>query len=241
MTQRTDGVPPDCMDTAALTAYMGWKDTAVARTLNNRAKKRREQNDIRPADLPAPAGHIDTVRGPRPYWRKADIDAWRAVRPGTMREQNAPAEGLRRCNTCQEVKPLAAFYMYKDTRTDPPRMVPTARCRQCANEGNQAYYEANYETRRAYGRAYSKKHRRRDRAAKYGLTAEQLTAMETEQEGRCLICHEEPGRLVIDHCHDTGAVRGLLCDLCNKGLGAFRDNPRRLAAALAYLIGSTAA
>ncbi|MFE6682575.1 endonuclease domain-containing protein [Streptomyces sp. NPDC057729] len=54
--------------------------------------------------------------------------------------------------------------------------------------------------------------RRHYRARRYGLTEAQLDAMEAEQEGRCLICGAAD-RLVIDHCHATGKVRGPLTEL----------------------------
>lgn len=60
------------------------------------------------------------------------------------------------------------------------------------------------------------------------------------QQGRCAVCGAEPaarkgGRLQVDHCHETGVVRGLLCGLCNKGLGVFRDDVEFLRSAIAYL------
>lgn len=48
----------------------------------------------------------------------------------------------------------------------------------------------------------------------------------------------EPKRLAIDHCHDTGKVRGLLCMSCNIGLGAFKDVPELLFVAYLYLKGN---
>jgi Recombination endonuclease VII len=60
----------------------------------------------------------------------------------------------------------------------------------------------------------------------------------TQQDNRCAICSHEssaPGDLIIDHDHQTGRVRGLLCSNCNSGLGFFRDNSAALLQAVAYL------
>ena len=60
------------------------------------------------------------------------------------------------------------------------------------------------------------------------------------QEGSCEVCGQV-GRLYVDHDHNTGMIRGLLCGACNVGLGCFRDDPRRVRKALEYLerTGST--
>lgn len=69
-----------------------------------------------------------------------------------------------------------------------------------------------------------------------GLTEEQYETMLTEQKGRCAICGMEPsGRLHVDHDHDAGTARGLLCTNCNPGLGFFRDDPVLLRRAAEYL------
>lgn len=82
--------------------------------------------------------------------------------------------------------------------------------------------------------------------AKYGLGAEDYAALERSQDGRCAICRtNEPGSRSgvwhVDHCHETGAVRGLLCTGCNTGLGIFRDDRDRLAAAIKYLEAAASA
>lgn len=59
--------------------------------------------------------------------------------------------------------------------------------------------------------------------------------MKKEQGNRCLICKEDV-QLVIDHCHRTGIVRGLLCENCNRGLGMFKENVANLAVAANYLL-----
>lgn len=71
--------------------------------------------------------------------------------------------------------------------------------------------------------------------SKYNLTLEEYNLMYSKQEGRCLICGTFYNKLNIDHCHTTGKVRGLLCTLCNTGLGSFKDNSSLLGRAILYL------
>lgn len=68
----------------------------------------------------------------------------------------------------------------------------------------------------------------------YGLTLEQYSQMLVDQNHQCPICELEV-KLVVDHNHDTGKVRGLLCGKCNKGLGIFADDTSRLTRAIVYL------
>jgi len=72
---------------------------------------------------------------------------------------------------------------------------------------------------------------------KYGLTPEMVDELLNAQGGRCAICRDElePGGTAIDHCHTEGNVRGLLCRHCNTGLGLFKDDEKRLLAAVKYL------
>lgn len=67
----------------------------------------------------------------------------------------------------------------------------------------------------------------------YGLSQQQFEAMELAQGKCCAICRKH-ARLCVDHCHETGRVRGLLCINCNVTLHAFEKWPSRVAA-LAYL------
>ena len=58
-----------------------------------------------------------------------------------------------------------------------------------------------------------------------------------KQEGKCAICgSKDEKHLCVDHSHENGKIRKLLCENCNKGLGYFRDNPLVLENAINYLI-----
>lgn len=56
-----------------------------------------------------------------------------------------------------------------------------------------------------------------------------------EQSGNCGLCEKPAGPFVLDHCHQTGLVRAVLCSRCNNGLGKFGDSTARIEAALGYL------
>jgi hypothetical protein len=68
----------------------------------------------------------------------------------------------------------------------------------------------------------------------YKLTTIQYSALLQAQRASCAICHRAT-KLVIDHDHTTGRVRGLLCDFCNKGIGFLQDSPVLLSSAIQYL------
>jgi hypothetical protein len=79
---------------------------------------------------------------------------------------------------------------------------------------------------------------RRDRYFRqtYGLSLSNIEAMKVRQGGVCAICGTDPDRWVIDHCHETGVVRGALCDTCNRSLGPLKDNVDVLMSAASYLL-----
>lgn len=74
---------------------------------------------------------------------------------------------------------------------------------------------------------------------KYGLTKAEFDLLLEQQGGVCAICagpRSGPGkRFHVDHCHDTGQVRGLLCGNCNTAIGLLGDDPERAEKAAAYL------
>lgn len=98
-----------------------------------------------------------------------------------------------------------------------------------------------------YGRKWQKetnhpaKMRKHNLRSKYGLTIEDYDNMYLLQDGKCgICCGTEIGThkskyFGVDHCHQTGKIRALLCAKCNTGLGAFKDNTELLQKAIDYL------
>lgn len=80
---------------------------------------------------------------------------------------------------------------------------------------------------------------------RYGMSNEEYTKLSVLQENRCAICGngevathnktKETQKLAVDHCHETGQVRGLLCQDCNRGIGLFHEDVLRLEKAIEYL------
>lgn len=69
---------------------------------------------------------------------------------------------------------------------------------------------------------------------KFGITLEELRELKAGQKNKCAICCKKK-KLVVDHCHKTGKVRGLLCSTCNSGIGMLQDNIEVLKTAIKYL------
>ncbi|TMR97331.1 endonuclease domain-containing protein [Nonomuraea basaltis] len=132
--------------------------------------------------------------------------------------------GTRVCRVCDSRKPMAAFYRTADrrhrVRTCSTCLTAQARTRREQNREDVA--KRSFET-----------HLRNT----YGMTKEDFESLWEAQDGRCAVCHAgfKKRRPHVDHNHQTGAVRGLLCFTCNTAIGKMRDDPALLRAAAAYL------
>lgn len=105
-----------------------------------------------------------------------------------------------------------------------------------------ASYYRNHESRKQRNR--DRYNKNRDKYCKsmntrrYGMTPVEYDALFVKQDGVCALCGQEDKgnrHLAIDHCHETGKIRALLCGSCNGGLGLFSDDVAMLEKAIVYL------
>ena len=136
-------------------------------------------------------------------------------------------DGRKVCNRCGVEKPTDGFYTVSGRLRGP--------CKDC---WKQELKLPHVQTRDRDSKFAA------NLRANYGMTFDDYEALWLSQGGRCAICGvdaplrghgRERMRLAVDHSHETGAVRGLLCGMCNGGLGLFGDEVGRLREAISYL------
>lgn len=147
--------------------------------------------------------------------------------------------GLAWCCACKCDKPQDEFDKCLSRRP----FGLASRCRACernrkAELAKKIYWSMTAEERYSYNRKWNIK-------TKFGITLEQYDAMLDSQGGVCAICklpetvrHHSTKTvqpLVVDHNHDTGTIRGLLCTKCNKAIGLLMHNTMYLSNAIDYL------
>lgn len=155
----------------------------------------------------------------------------------TLRPPRDESE-LKACRKCGVTKPLVEFSLSRKA-TATSNAVYRSDCKACCSARAMQWFKDNP------GRATANK-RKFNLAKNYGLTVEEYNAMLRRQGGVCAVCgrgepaeHGRTGkqfRLAVDHCHETGAVRGLLCQKCNRAIGLFGDDPILIRKAISYLL-----
>ena len=158
----------------------------------------------------------------------------------------------KECHTCLTLKPITGFSKNRDRRrnqcyqcvkirqyaivkTEPNSI----KCIDCKEEKQASKFGVRgtsktgrdkicLDCRRTKTYSYRLK-------TQYDLSLDQYLLMIESINGICPICTESGHKLVVDHCHKTGKVRGLLCDICNRLLGHARDSKEILDRAKEYL------
>jgi hypothetical protein len=144
-----------------------------------------------------------------------------------VRKLGDPDAVEKLCARCHLTKPVEEFWRHHLTRDG-----RQAWCKSCTNEATLGRYHG------APDRGWEQHLRRA-----YGITADEYDALLQGQQGLCAICGRPERRtykgtvmrLVVDHDHVTGSIRGLLCHACNASIGHFSDDPAILRAAASYL------
>lgn len=200
-------------------------------------------------------------------WRRAHPDKVKAHRRRSTEEkrrrnvQRAHIEypEFKHCGTCNTTKPLSEWH--KSRRENDGL---SSRCRACNSAYNKQRYRNDPSHSLKVAEAYRKKQIAErdaylageiDAAPKslhwhigvYGLSLAEFQEINAKQNGRCAICGSLPEeakghrskRLYIDHCHETGVVRGLLCSRCNSAIGYFDHNPTLMTNAAQYVTGAS--
>ena len=138
------------------------------------------------------------------------------------------------CKTCGETKPLDGFAVSNSNQPveNPGRY--KAICKPCFNtKRSEKVASGEWKTPTLTQQRNSRLKRQ------YGIDNEDYDAMYHYQNGRCGICgvhqNELTKSLAVDHDHETGTVRALLCGKCNRGLGMYDDDPFLMEIAAEYL------
>ena len=134
----------------------------------------------------------------------------------------------KRCSMCKEEKSRDQFYSRIDREIG-----VTSYCKDCGRENAKKKHD--YQ-----------KNREKNLRQRYNLSWDMYLDMLADQHGKCPICMNDLDMdpdcprsglaPVVDHDHDTGRVRAILCADCNRGIGMFKENPDALWAAARYVI-----
>lgn len=135
------------------------------------------------------------------------------------------------CRLCNKVKSFNDFYKDKKLKNGLHTY-----CKDCCKIKAKGAYARNPERAKKAMREWREKNPEISRAIKakssFGISRNEYFEMKRV----CVICGSKE-KLCIDHSHQSGRIRGMLCSACNKGLGFFKDNPTLLLRASDYILG----
>jgi hypothetical protein len=148
------------------------------------------------------------------------------------------AEATYTCSDCSRVLPADQYYWHKRGHR---HSCACKTCYQLKRRPYQIAYMAGVGKLKRRAR-YDPDKRSESIVKSYGISLEQYDRLLAAQNGGCAICGSKEaktqrnGRFCLDHNHQTGEVRGLLCAPCNRGVGLLGDDPERLKKASDYLL-----
>ena len=154
------------------------------------------------------------------------------------------------CSKCKQEKPVIEFYKRSGQKTY------RSACKVCERQGVKDWYQRNKEKAkqkyrdwreenidkvRAYRKQNRAKHYRQEVMRKYGVDEGWFDEQLKKQGGMCECCNrkfawgDKQTTPHVDHCHQSGEVRGILCNRCNSVLGLSKDDPNLLSTLAEYL------
>lgn len=160
---------------------------------------------------------------------------------------------MKTCLKCKQIKSHADFHKKSSSKDGLQKM-----CIQCTKDYKQSWYQVNKESEKArtiakqranpefYNarvKAWQKANpdRVKDTILKrdFGISLEQYNQLLKTQDNSCAICKTNQSQqrimMAVDHDHTSNKIRGLLCDLCNRGIGLLKDDPMLLDRASSYI------
>lgn len=144
---------------------------------------------------------------------------------------STPPQTSKECSRCGTLKPLSEYHKSKKIKSG-----YRAHCKECHKKHCREYYATSHGQEQIRGAQLKKA---------YGISLEEYNLLLKKQDGKCAICGTEECRtgkaFAVDHCHETGEVRGLLCRPCNSALGFFNDNYDTCQKAADYLRNTASA
>lgn len=143
----------------------------------------------------------------------------------------------KRCYKCNIEKTLESFGSNKSKKSG-----LSDECKECSREIGKLYYRANKVARLAYLKVYGQKNkeaiRNKQLQYRYGMSTEDWEAEFDLQGRKCKACGSitpRGGRWVVDHCHTTEKICGIICSKCNTACGHAGDDPVIAQACADYL------
>lgn len=150
---------------------------------------------------------------------------------------------MKTCNRCKQTKSLSEFYKRPDRGKNSVRSI----CKDCSKKHLDSILDIPYselppdkkeKRRQIYRKSWLKR--------KYGMAVEDYEKMFQKQNGRCAICGSENSggkhsseTFMVDHCHKSEKVRGLLCNRCNLAIGVLSDDTWLIEKILQYVKAHT--
>ena len=147
---------------------------------------------------------------------------------------------MKTCSKCKTEKPYSEFHISQKGVKGP---IYKSQCKVCVRKRQVEKYhsltEEQKKQRRERSNCYNPEYRQRyNLRTRFGLTTEEFSDMIVEQNSMCKICgdgFDETNKPQIDHNHETGKVRGLLCRNCNTSLGLLKENTDTILNMISYI------